>query len=180
MPRLAIVILNYRRPDLLADCLTSIYAAPVRCGLDLWVIDNASGDESAAMVRRDFPQVRLIVSPANVGFSRGNNLALREIMAAGSSDYILLLNNDTSVPGGALDGLVDYLEAHPTVGAVGPMLLLPDGSLDMACRRSFPTPLVSFYRMSGLAQLFPRSPRFGRYNLTYLDPMQESEVDALV
>jgi GT2 family glycosyltransferase len=180
MPRLAIVILNYRRPDLLADCLTSIYAAPVRCELDLWVVDNASGDESAALVRRDFPQVRLIVSPANVGFSRGNNLALREIMAAGGADYILLLNNDTSVPSGALDHLVDYLEAHSAVGAVGPMLLLPDGSLDMACRRSFPTPLVSFYRMSGLARLFPRSPRFGRYNLTYLDPMQESEVDALV
>jgi GT2 family glycosyltransferase len=92
----------------------------------------------------------------------------------------MLLNNDTIVPAGALDGLVDYLEAHPEVGAVGPKLILPDGSLDLACRRSFPTPEVSFYRMLGLARLFPKSPRFARYNLTYLDPDVETEVDALV
>lgn len=180
MSKLAVVILNYRRPDLLADCLSSIYAAPTRCELAVWVVDNASGDESAAMVQRRFPQARLIVSPANLGFSRGNNLALRAIMAEGSADEVLLLNNDTIVPAGALDSLVDYLAQHPTVGAVGPKLLLPDGTLDMACRRSFPSPEIAFYRMSGLAQIFPRSPRFGRYNLTYLDPDQEAEVDALV
>lgn len=180
MSKLAVVILNYRRPDLLADCLSSIYAAPTRCELAVWVVDNASGDESAAMVQRRFPQARLIVSPANLGFSRGNNLALRAIMAEGSADDVLLLNNDTVVPAGALDGLVDYLAQHPAVGAVGPKLLLPDGTLDMACRRSFPSPEIAFYRMSGLARIFPRSPRFGRYNLTYLDPNQEAEVDALV
>jgi N-acetylglucosaminyl-diphospho-decaprenol L-rhamnosyltransferase len=180
MSKLAVVILNYRRPDLLADCLSSIYAAPTRCELAVWVVDNASGDESAPMVRRRFPQAHLIVSPENLGFSRGNNLALRALMAEGSADYVLLLNNDTLVPAGALDGLVDYLERQPAVGAVGPKLLLPDGRLDMACRRSFPSPEVAFYRMSGLARIFPRSPRFGRYNLTYLDPDQESEVDALV
>lgn len=92
----------------------------------------------------------------------------------------MLLNNDTVVPVGALDGLVDYLEAHPEVGAVGPKLILPDGSLDLACRRSFPTPEVSFYRMLGLSRLFPKSPRFARYNMTYLDPDVETEVDALV
>jgi GT2 family glycosyltransferase len=92
----------------------------------------------------------------------------------------MLLNNDTLVPAGALDGLVDYLETHPEVGAVGPKLILPDGTLDLACRRSFPTPEVSFYRMLGLSRLFPKSPRFARYNLTYLDPDEESEVDALV
>lgn len=180
MSKLAIVILNYRRPDLLADCLASIYTAPARHGIEVWVVDNASGDASVPIVRERFPQARLIVSPANLGFSRGNNLALREIMAAGSADYVMLLNNDTVVPAGALDDLVDYLEAHAAVGAVGPRLLLPDGSLDMACRRSFPSPEIAFYRMSGLARLFPHSPRFGRYNLTYLDPSQEAEVDALV
>lgn len=66
------------------------------------------------------------------------------------------------------------------MGAVGPRLLLPDGSLDLACRRSFPSPEVAFYHMSGLARLWPHSPRFGRYNLTYLAPDQEAEVDALV
>ncbi len=180
MPRLAVVILNYNRADLLADCLASLYAAPARCELAVWVVDNASSDGSPEMVRARFPQARLIVSPVNGGFSYGNNLAIAPIIAEGSADYVLLLNNDTVVPPGALDGLVDYLEAHPEVGVVGPKLLLPDGSLDLACRRSFPTPEVSFYRMTGLSRLFPRSPRFARYNLTYLDPDQETEVDAVV
>jgi N-acetylglucosaminyl-diphospho-decaprenol L-rhamnosyltransferase len=189
-PRLAIVILNYNRADLLADCLESIYAAPTRCQLSVWVVDNASSDDSAAMVRERFPQVQLIVSPENGGFAKGNNLALRKLIDFESApahnseltahNYILLLNNDTIVPEGALDGLVDYLETHPEVGAVGPRLLLPDGSLDLACRRSFPTPEVAFYRMVGLAKLFPHHPRFGRYNMTYLDERVETEVDALV
>lgn len=185
MPRLAIVILNYNRADLLADCLESIYAAPTRCALEVWVVDNASSDGSANMVRSRFPQSRLIVSPVNGGYANGNNLALKAILAQNESptegvDYILLLNNDTVVPAGALDGLVNYLETHPEVGVVGPKLVLPDGSLDLACRRGFPTPEVAFYRMFGLQKLFPRSPRFARYNMTYLDPDVETEVDAVV
>jgi GT2 family glycosyltransferase len=190
--RLAIVILNYNRADLLADCLRSIYGSPTRYALDVWVVDNASSDGSAAMVREQFPQARLIVSERNGGYAYGNNLALREIVATSdwsmapnlqtstSPDYIMLLNNDTVVPAGALDGLVDYLEAQPEVGVVGPKLALSDGSLDLACRRSFPTPEVAFYRLVGLAALFPRSPRFGRYNMTYLDDSITTEVDAVV
>ncbi len=145
-----------------------------------------------AMVRQQFPQVRLIVSEYNGGFAYGNNLALRQSVDAWAqaqqqpaasgvaADYTLLLNNDTEVPAGLLDGLVAYLEAHPAVGVVGPKVLLPDGSLDLACRRSFPTPAVSFYRMTGLAKLFPRHPRFGRYNMTYLDPDVQTDVDSVV
>lgn len=180
MPSLAVVILNYNRADLLADCLESIYASPTRCELAVWVVDNASSDDSAAMVRARFPQARLIVSPTNGGFAHGNNLALREILAGPAPDYTLLLNNDTVVPAGAFDGLVDYLERHPDVGMVGPKLVLPDGSLDLACRRAFPSPEVAFYRMAGLARLFPRSPRFARYNMTYLDPDVETDVDSVV
>jgi GT2 family glycosyltransferase len=196
MPSLAIVILNYNRADLLTDCLDSIYTHPTRCRLAVWVVDNASTDDSVRLVREHYPQAHLIVSQHNGGFAYGNNLALHPIVWASATppadesaaapsvtqppDYVLLLNNDTIVPAGALDGLVDYLEAHDDVGVVGPKLLLPDGSLDLACRRSFPTPEVAFYRMVGLSWLFPRSQRFGRYNLTYLDPDEETEVDAVV
>lgn len=181
MSSLAVVILNYNRADLLADCLASIAASPTRCDLSVWVVDNASTDGSAAMVRERFAWVHLIESPVNGGFSAGNNLALRQILALPDPpDYILLLNNDTVVPPGALDGMVDYLDHHPPVGVVGPKLLLPDGSLDLACRRSFPTPAIAFYRLFGLARLFPRSRRFAAYNLTYLDPDVETEVDAVV
>jgi GT2 family glycosyltransferase len=182
MPSLAVVILNYNRADLLAACLESIYTHPTRCTLTVWVVDNNSPDDSVAMVRDRFPQACLVVSPHNGGYAYGNNLALRRIVSedAHATDYTLLLNNDTIVPAGAFDGLIDYLEAHDDVGVVGPKLLLPDGTLDRACRRSFPSPEVSFYRMTGLARLFPRSPRFGRYNLTYLDPDVETDVDAVV
>lgn len=198
MARLDVVILNYNRGDLLRACLQSLDRSTQRHALGVIVVDNASTDDSAAIVKREFPHVRLIRNPRNNGFSAGNNLALRELLGAGgerledgsltpgpqrpvpSRSYIMLLNNDTVVEPEALDTLVDYLAANPTVGAVGPKLLLLDGSLDLACRRSFPTPEVSFYRMTGLSRLFPRSPRFGRYNLTFLDPDQETDVDALV
>jgi GT2 family glycosyltransferase len=183
MARLAVVILNYNRADLLIECLHSIYQHPPRCTLEVWVVDNASNDDSVALVQQHFPQVQLIISPHNGGFAYGNNLALRRILAADPaerSDYTLLLNNDTIVPPGTFDALVAYLAAHPAVGVVGPRVLLPDGALDLACRRSFPSPAVSFYRMTGLSRLFPRSPRFGRYNLTYLDPDLETPVDSVV
>lgn len=182
---LAVVILNYNRADLLIDCLESIYQNSTRCPLAVWVVDNGSSDGSVERVREQFPQTHLIVSPHNGGFAYGNNLALRRLIfpdpgAPPPPDYIMLLNNDTIVPAGAFDGLVDYLETHPDVGVVGPKLLLPDGSLDLACRRSFPTPTIAFYRLTGLSRLFPHSQRFGRYNMTYLDPDVETEVDSVV
>ncbi|MCS6841780.1 MAG: glycosyltransferase family 2 protein [Roseiflexus sp.] len=186
MPSLAIVIVSYNTCELLRACLRSIEENRARCAITVWVVDNASTDGSAAMVRAEFPQARLIVSPRNGGFAYANNLAIRALLdeadraGASSADYIMLLNPDTTVPHGALDGLVAYMEAHPDVGACGPKLLLPDGSLDLACRRSFPTPEVAFYRMIGLSRLFPRHPRFARYNLTYLDENCETEVDAVV
>lgn len=193
-PSLAVVILNYNRADLLADCLTSLYSAPTACELQVWVVDNASPDKSVQMVQQQFPQAHLIVSEHNGGFAYGNNLALREIVypsrrinhgdtatqRVDNFDYVMLLNNDTVVPEGMLDNMVSYMQTHRDVGVIGPKVLLPDGSLDKACRRSFPTPEVSFYRMTGLAKIFPKSRRFGRYNMTYLDPDVETEVDSVV
>jgi GT2 family glycosyltransferase len=165
---------------------------------EIWVVDNTSHDGSAEMVRAEFPHVHLIAAAHNGGYAYANNLALRQILGVGSwelgvgeidrtpnsqlptPDYVLLLNPDTIVPPGALDGLVAYLEAHPDVGACGPKLVLADGSLDLACRRAFPSPEVAFYRMTGLSRLFPHSPRFGRYNMTFLDPNTEADVDSVV
>jgi GT2 family glycosyltransferase len=199
MPSLAIVIVSYNVRDILRDCLRSLEGAARRAALDIWVVDNASRDGSAAMVRAEFPRAHVIESDRNGGYAYANNLALREVLRDelrvkssdtpfnsklktqnSKLDYVLLLNPDTVVAPGALDTLVDFMEAHPEAGACGPKLLLADGSLDVACRRSFPTPEVAFYRMFGLATLFPRSPRFGRYNMTFLDPDVQTEVDAVV
>ncbi|MEM8532555.1 MAG: glycosyltransferase family 2 protein [Chloroflexota bacterium] len=195
MSSLAIVIVNYNTRELLRDCLTSIFAVTTRHRVDVWVVDNASSDGSVAMVQRTFPMVHLIANTHNGGYAYANNLALREILAlpkldperqemasdiAYLPDYVMLLNSDTVVPDQTLDGLIRYIEAYPDVGAVGPKLLLADGTLDLACRRAFPTPTTFIYHAIGLSRLFPRSPRFARYNMTYLDPDIEVDVDALV
>ncbi|HZQ06447.1 MAG TPA: glycosyltransferase family 2 protein [Anaerolineae bacterium] len=180
MSDLGIVILNYNTRDLLRDCLRAL--ADTR-GVDaeIIVVDNASCDESAAMMRAEFPNIRLIASEKNGGYAYGNNLALKEFLARPNPPRaLLLLNTDTLVPPDALRGLMDFLDAHPDAGVIGPKLVRADGSLDLACRRSFPTPEISFYRMLGLSKLFPKSRRFGRYNLTYLDENETAQVDSVV
>ncbi len=185
MVDLALVILNYNTRDLLRECLKSVYAN-TGLAFDVCVVDNASTDGSLEMVRAEFPQVHAVASPHNGGFSFGNNLGLRHYGFDGSRPaeerprYAALLNPDTIVPEGALAGLVRFMDEHPDAGVCGPRLVLLDGQLDLACRRAFPTPEVAFYRLSGLSQLFPRSPRFGRYNMTYLDEHETAEVDSVV
>jgi len=183
MTDLAIVIVNYNVRELLRACLRSIERSVSDLHIQVWVVDNGSRDGSAAMVRAEFPGVQ-VQEAGNGGFARGNNVALREILARAEAEglprYVLLLNPDTELPPNALAEMVRFLDARPDVGASGPRLILRDGSLDLACRRSFPTPLVSFYHFSGLGKLFPRSRRFGRYNLTFLDPAAVAEVDSVV
>jgi hypothetical protein len=184
---LAIVIVNYNTCDLLRDCLTSVYHSQGPIHFKVIVVDNASPDDSAAMVATEFPQVTLIANQDNRGFAAANNQGLRR---AGFNDkgppqpyaprYALLLNPDTVLPPTALAGMIVFMDTHSEVGAAGPKLVLLDGSLDLACRRTFPTPAVSFYRMVGLSKLFPHSRRFGRYNMTFADPDELLEVDAVV
>ncbi len=189
MPTLAIIIVNYNTRNLLQKCLCSLEQGVARHTSSIWVVDNASQDASLDMVATEFPHVHRIAAPRNGGFAYANNLVIRKLLTQADTssasvcsfpDYVLLLNPDTETPAHALDELVDFLEQNPAIGACGPRLLLPDGSLDLACRRSFPSPEISFYRMLGLSKLFPRSHRFGRYNMTYLDEQLETDVDALV
>jgi N-acetylglucosaminyl-diphospho-decaprenol L-rhamnosyltransferase len=182
-PDLAIVVVNWNTRDLLRDCLTSVYA---NRGIvfQVCVVDNASTDGSPEMVEREFPQTRLIRNLRNSGFAHANNVGLRsfgfgETAAGGAPRYALLLNSDTVTPPDAFAQMAAFLDANPKAGAAGPKLVRLDGSLDLACRRSFPTPEVSFYRFFGLSKLFPRSARFGRYNLTFLDADQLTEVDSV-
>ncbi len=184
MHDLGIVIVSYNTCELLRTCLHSVYASQGDLSFEVCVVDNASSDGSAGMVAREFPQARLIVNATNVGYPAANNQGLRSLgfanPSASSPAFALLLNSDTELPPDALKQMLDFMTAHPDAGIAGPKLVLPDGSLDLACRRSFPTPEVSFYRLTGLSRLFPRSRRFGRYNLTYLDPDQVAEVDSVV
>jgi N-acetylglucosaminyl-diphospho-decaprenol L-rhamnosyltransferase len=144
--------------------------------MELFVVDNASSDGSAAMVSMEYPWAHLIENPTNAGYAHANNLALARCRGR----YLLLLNPDTVLPPDALARMVAFMDAHPEAGASGPKLVRQNGSLDLACRRSFPSPEVSLYRMLGLSKLFPKSRRFGRYNMTYVDDDQPMEVDSVV
>ena len=181
MPKLAIVIVNYNTAELLKACLASIPDGYRAGEVDIYVVDNGSVDHSLQMLANEFPSVHVTPSSFNGGFAYANNIALSRIMTmTDAPEYTCILNPDTVVVPGAFDVLIDYLDAHRDVGVVGPRLLLPDGTLDRACRRSFPTPEVSMWRMLGVARLFPRSQRFGRYNMTYVDEHQTIDVDAIV
>ncbi|MFN8474524.1 MAG: glycosyltransferase family 2 protein [Anaerolineae bacterium] len=196
---LAIVIVQYNVRDLLRDCLRSVLASEGDFSFETWVVDNCSTDGSADMVAAEFPQVHLIRAPMNGGYPYANNLGLRaagfqpiggeaHLSAADTADapaapiarYALLLNPDTLLPPTALRDMLTFMDSHPEAGAAGPRLVLADGSLDLACRRGEPTPSVSFYRFSRLSKLFPHSPRFARYNMTYLPEDQLAEVDSVV
>jgi N-acetylglucosaminyl-diphospho-decaprenol L-rhamnosyltransferase len=173
---LSIIVVNWNTREFLRDCLRSVYESGGDLCFETVVVDNCSADQSCAMVFEEFPQVRLIESEINGGYAYANNLGLRQFHAR----YYLLLNPDTLLPKDALQRMVEFMDAHPEVGIAGPKLVMADGSLDLACRRGFPTPENSFYKLFGLSRLFPNSERFGQYNMTFLDPEQEAEVDSVV
>lgn len=183
---LGIVIVNYNVRELLRDCLASVYDSQGDMAFSVCVVDNGSDDGSASMVETEFPQAQVIRSE-NRGYAAGNNAGLRalgfggtEQLDSGQPRYILLLNPDTVVLPSALADMLAFLEARPDAAVAGPRLVRADGTLDKACRRGFPTPEVAAYRIFGLSRLFPKSRRFGRYNLTYLPPDETTEVDSVV
>jgi GT2 family glycosyltransferase len=145
---LDVVIVAYRSEALLRDCLRSLREHAPRGPMRVHVVDNASGDGTAAMVRREFPEVELTENGDNLGFSVANNLAIR----AGSAPYVLVLNPDTRITAGALDALLELMERRPDVGICGPRLEQEDGTFDHASARSFPTPLGALGHFTGLGR----------------------------
>ena len=155
--------------------MRSVFASQTRFSFDAWVVDNASSDGSAEMVKGEYGQVKLIENNENVGFAKANNQAIKQ--SAGR--YILLLNSDAEVMADTFDKMLSYMDNNPMVGVSGCRVLKPDGTLDMACRRSFPNPANAFFRFIGFSLLFPKS-KLASYNLTYLPEDQITEVDSVM
>jgi GT2 family glycosyltransferase len=172
---LSIVIVSYNVKLYLEQALRSIDKALDNIRSEVFVVDNGSGDGSADLVRKKFPKVRLICNQENVGFAKANNQVLK--LARGNA--VCLINPDTLVREDTFHSCLNYLKRHPDVGVVGCKILNPDGTLQLPCRRSFPTPWVALTKVIGLSSLFPKSRLFGRYNLTFLDPDETSEVEAI-
>jgi len=172
---LSIIIVNYNAGHYLENCLKSVYAETKQIPFDIWVVDNNSKDASVSIIRRNFPLVNLIENKENTGFARANNDAISKC----TGDYILLLNPDTLIMENAIEKMVKFLDENPQTGIAGCKVLNDDGTLQLACRRSIPAPGVAFFRLTGLSRLFPNSKGMAKYNLTYLNPDEANEVDAV-
>jgi GT2 family glycosyltransferase len=174
-PLISIIIVNYNVRDFLHHALVSLQKAMKGIRGDIIVVDNASDDGSVEMVRRRFPAIHLIVSKVNLGFAKANNLGLKRAQGK----FLLLINPDTLVQEDTLRVMIKFFLENPDVGLAGCKVLNPDGTFQLACRRSFPRPWVAFSKMIGLSAFFPHSRLLGRYNLTYLSPDETYEIDAV-
>ncbi|MGD0340037.1 MAG: glycosyltransferase family 2 protein [Bacteroidota bacterium] len=173
--KLSIVILNYNSGDFLVKCLDSVFADDLPFSCEVIVPDNASSDDSLKKAEQKWgSRIAVISNPKNGGFNYGNNIGIRHC----KGKYICLLNPDTIIHRGAFKTLLDFIEAHPRVGFVGPKVLNRDGSFQLSARRSIPSPFDAIARALLLSKLFPHSKMFARYNLTFLSPDQTQQVDA--
>ena len=182
-----VIVLNYRTPDLTIAAIESLLASETsHLSLTCTIVDNRSADDSVERLRNQFSTIPLIESSHNRGYAGGNNLGIRALLSeipvtANRDDtYVLLLNSDVVVRSDTVATCVAFLRAHSDVGIVGPKVVLPDGSLDLACRRGFPTPSRALWKLTGLAMRFPNNPRFTGYNLTHLDENETTEVDSVM
>lgn len=174
---LSIIIVNYKTLKLTSNCIDSIIKSNTK-GLDyeIIVVDNASADGSIEAIQKQFPRVKTIINNENQGFSKANNLGIK----AAIGEYILLLNSDTIVELNTLKGAYDFIKDHKHIGALGCKILLPSGKLDVACKRSFPTPMNGIYHSLNLDDAFPESVRFGEYNLTFVDENKTCSIDCIM
>ncbi|ANS76043.1 glycosyl transferase family 2 [Paenibacillus yonginensis] len=173
---LSIIIVNYNTCALTLDCIQSVYASKTQHSYEIILVDNHSADDSVQTISEAYPEVTLIANDTNAGFAKANNQG----MAIAKGRYVLLLNSDTVVLPHTLETMVSFMDGNPEVGASGCKIVLPDGSLDKACKRGFPTPSASFYYAFGFSKLFPSLPRFNQYQLGYLNPDESYPIDCLV
>ena len=173
--KLSIVIVNYNVRHFLEQCLISVYKALDGIAAEVFVVDNNSVDGSVAMVQEKFPQVTCIANTVNVGFAKANNQAMRQA----KGEYILLLNPDTVVQEDTFTKCLAYMDAHPKTGGMGVRMIDGKGNYLPESKRGLPTPMVAFYKLSGLIRLFPKSKRFAHYYMGHLQETETNEVEIL-
>jgi len=172
---ISVIIVNYNVKDYLLNCITSIQHSEIDSDIEIIVVDNNSFDGSIEMLESKFSHITVIKNSLNLGFAKGVNQGFEK----SSGKYILILNPDTIIQEDTLTLLSTYMDSFPKVGMCGPKILNADGTLQLSCKRSFPTPWVALPKILGLSKLFPRNRWMGRYNLTYLDSDQIQRVEAI-
>lgn len=175
MKDLSIVIVSYNTKDLLKECIESIYKNSKDLSLEIIVVDNNSYDGSAEMISKNFKDVILVKNKENLGFSKANNIGVKK----SSGKYVLFLNSDTLVKENTLRYMVKFMDEYKDAGAATCKLEMPNGKIDDASHRGFPTPWNSFCHFSGLSKVFTKVKLFGGYNLSFMDLSKTHEIDAL-
>src|SRR3989344_2540918 len=178
---LSIIIVSYNTKEFIIKCLDSI-SSGIKGKLDfeIIVVDNASTDASVSVIsrlRQDFggqANLKIILNKKNLGFSRANNIGIKEAKGR----YLLFLNPDTIVHSDTLETMVDFMDAHADAGASTCRVVMPNGELDDASHRGFPTPWNAFAHFLGLSRIFPKSRLFGGYSLGWMDLSKIHEIDA--
>lgn len=173
--KLSVVIVNYNVRHFLEQALLSVRNASRNIAAEVWVVDNNSVDDSAAMVREKFPEAHLIANTENTGFAKANNQAIRRCRG----EFVLLLNPDTVVEEDTFEKCLKFMDTHPEAGALGVRMIDGSGKFLPESKRGFPSPWTAFCKTFGLSRLFPRSRTFNHYHLGYLDEHQTHPVDVL-
>ncbi len=175
MIKLSIVVVNYNVKFFLEQCLQSVERALTGISAEVYVVDNASVDNSMQMVAEKFPWVIAIKNKDNVGFSKANNQAIR----LSKGEYVLLLNPDTVVEENTFKQVLSFMDKHENAGALGVKMIDGKGNYLPESKRGLPTPMVAFYKMFGFTALFPKSKRFAQYYLGHLSENENQEVEIL-
>lgn len=172
---LSVIIVNYNVKHFLEQCLLSVYSALAGIDAEVFVVDNASSDNSCAMVKQRFPAVNLIENINNVGFSKANNQAILQ----SSGKYILLLNPDTVVQEDTFAKCIQFMDNNTDAGCLTVKMIDGKGNYLPESKRGFPSPWVSFFKIFGFTSIFPRSKVFARYYLGHLDKDSTHQIDVL-
>lgn len=177
---ISVIIVSYNVRYYLEQCISSVYAAASGINIEVFVVDNASSDGTIAYIRKKFPSaayptLHLMANAHNAGFGRANNQAAHRA----TGKYVLFLNPDTLLTEHTLRDSLNFAERHPDMGGLGTMMLHTNGSFAYESRRGLPTPWTAFFKMSGLAALFPHHKTFGKYYMRYLDKEQPAEIEII-
>ena len=171
--KLSVIIVNFNVKYYVEQCLNSLNRALKGIDSEIFVVDNHSKDDSVGYITHRFRNVTVIDCNHNLGFARANNIAIR----CSEGEYVLLLNPDTIVCEDTIEKCIAFMDTHPKAGGAGVLMFNPDGTYAPESRRGLPTPLTSFYKMSGLCSRFPNSRTLGRYYMGYLPWDEPAKID---
>jgi GT2 family glycosyltransferase len=172
---LSVIIVNYKVYHYLVSCIQSVQAALNGIEGEIIVVDNESDSVESTRIIGQLPSIKFIANSDNKGFSKANNQAL----AISKGSFVLFLNPDTVLPQHALKDSLSYLSQHQSVGAVGVQMINKEGQFLPESKRAFPKPMTAFFKLSGLAHLFPRSGFYNQYALGNLDKDKVHPVEIL-